>query len=108
MTTPSPQGQANTTIQLNYTHQAYLAFSDVVQALSPIANDANDYPARISNLAMQSPAGRVFSSAVAEWVSNFNSLWGGLEQITRQLETQYATMLAAENHNVNLADTAIG
>jgi hypothetical protein len=104
MSTPNQQTQ----IQLQDTHQAYLAFSDVVQALSPIASDANDYPVRIANLAMQSTAGAIFSNAVGDWVANFNQLWTVLCQITNQVEKQYTVMLATNNQNNDLAGTTTG
>jgi hypothetical protein len=104
MTTPNSQMQ----IQLQDTYQAYQAFSDVVQALSPIANDVNDYPTRIANLAMSSTAGQVFASAVGDWVNNFHQLWTVLGQITKQIEAEYAAMLATNNHNTDLAATTTG
>jgi hypothetical protein len=100
-TTPNSQTQ----IQLQDTQQAYQAFSDVVQALSPIASDVNDYPVRIADLAMQSTAGTKFATAVGDWVANFNQLWTVLEQITSQVEAQYTAMLATNNQNNDLAAT---
>lgn len=104
MTTPNPQLQ----IQLHDTQQAYQAFYDVVQTLSPIASDVNDYPTQIANLAMQSTAGKVFANAVDDWVTNFHQLWTVLGQITNQVETQYRLMLANESKNTGLAGTTTG
>jgi len=104
MTTPNPQTQ----IQLQDTQQAYQAFSDVVHALSPIASDANDYPAQIANLAMQSTAGTVFANAVGDWVANFHQLWTVLGQITNQIEAQYTAMTNTNNQNNDLAGTTTG
>lgn len=106
MTTPNPLAQ--TQIQLQDTQQAYLAFSDAVATLSPIASDVNDYPVQIANFAMQSTAGTVFANAVADWVSNFRQLWTVLEQITNQVETQYTEMQAANSQNNDLAGTTTG
>jgi hypothetical protein len=99
MTTPNPQTQ----IQLQDTQQAYQAFLEVVQTLSPIASDANDYPQQIANVAMQSTAGSMFAGCVSDWISNFNVLWTVLGQITGQIETQYQTMTANEGQNTGLA-----
>jgi hypothetical protein len=99
MTTPNPQTQ----IQLQDTQQAYQAFADVCNALSPIATDANDYPQQITSLAMQSTAGAVFASCVSDWTANFNQLWTVLGQITAQLETQYTAMTATNNQNTDSA-----
>jgi hypothetical protein len=99
MTTPNPQTQ----IQLQDTQQAYQAFLDVYQTLSPIATDANDYPQQIANVAIQSTAGAVFASCVGDWTDNFNQLWAVLKQITAQLETQYTAMMATNNQNTDLA-----
>ena len=104
MTTPNSQMQ----IQLQDTQQAYQAFSGVVQALSPIANDVNDYPTQIATLAIQSTAGTVFANAVADWCSNFHQLWTVLGQITNQIETQYTTMTNTNNQNNALAATTSG
>jgi hypothetical protein len=99
MTTPNPQTQ----IQLQDTQQAYQAFVDVCQALSPIAADTNDYPQQIANLAMQSTAGQVFANCVSDWVSNFHQLWTVLGQITAQVEAQYTAMQRNEATNTGLA-----
>jgi hypothetical protein len=99
MTTPNSQTQ----IQLQDTLMAYQAFSEVVHTLSPIANDANDYPQQIANLAMQSTAGTVFASAVSDWTANFYQVWTVLGQITAQIENQYTAMTATNNDNTDLA-----
>jgi hypothetical protein len=99
MTTPNSQTQ----IQLQDTLKAYEAFSEVVNTLSPIANDANDYPTQIANLAMQSAAGTVFANCVSDWTNNFNQVWTVLGQITAQLEAQYTAMTATNNDNTDLA-----
>jgi hypothetical protein len=99
MTASNPQTQ----IQLQDTLQAYQAFADVCQTLSPIANDVNDYPQQIANLAMQSTAGTVFANCVGDWTANFYQVWTVLGQITTQLEAQYTAMKATEGTNTDLA-----
>ena len=99
MTTPNPQTQ----IQLQDTLTAYQAFADAYHTLSPIANDANDYPQQIANLAMQSTAGTVFANCVGDWTANFYQVWTVLGQITTQLEAQYTAMKATEGTNTDLA-----
>ena len=99
MTTPNQQTQ----IQLQDTQQAYQAFNDVVQALSPIAADANDYPSQIANVAMQSTAGTVFASCISEWIANFFQIWTVLGQITAQIEASYSAMTATNVQNNDLA-----
>ena len=99
MTPPNPQTQ----IQLTDTQQAYQAFVDACQALSPIATDTNDYPTRIANLAMNSTAGSLFSNAVSDWVTHFQQLWTLLGQITAQIEAQYQAMAGVNDQNTDLA-----
>ena len=103
MTPSNPQTQ----IQLEQTQQAYQAFLDVVQALSPIATDTNDYPQQIANLAMQSTAGKVFANCVSDWVAQFHQLWTVLGQITAQIEAQYQAMGGVENQNTELASRTL-
>jgi uncharacterized protein YukE len=95
-------------IELSATRQAYQAFSDVCQALSPIATDANDYPTQIANFAIQSTAGTTFAGYISDWTTNFNQLWNVLQQITNQVETQYLTMLATNAKNTDLAGGVSG
>ena len=99
---PPPQSP-QTQIQMQDTQRAYEAFAAVVDALSPIAQDANDFPQQIANVAMQGAAGSAFASSVSDWTGNFHQLWVVLQQITQQIGQQYVAMKEAEKTNLDLA-----
>lgn len=94
---------ADTQIQLTETKQAYEAFAEVCKVLGPIASGANDYPQRITGLALQGAAGPAFASCVSEWTTGFYHLWSVLGQVTAQVEITYLHMLRINGLNSDLA-----
>lgn len=78
------------------------AFHEAVGALQQIYNEVTDASMSLGN-AMISPSSTIFQNNAAQWIEDFNSLKGGLQNIAEGLDNQVATTQKNEGLSAEIA-----